>query len=240
MKGGTAAPKSTTGSLVTRSTMDATSGESKKPAVAVCDHHERGDGDTNYPVPQPHKIRGRTPNWCTPPSDFASDGLQPSSTTVSCRYGHQHNRFDRRHRAGGACPRRHARGSGLIGRVPNGAPSGLAHRSVWSLWMRLPCTPLISKGWTVYRPRRTTTTRTPVLGCGATAIWNSNRRRRGDLDFELGAHISLIAPIIRGSATKTTRCGTPATIGQRLTLSGCPAFGIPSRLSLQYVRTLLR
>ena len=66
------------------------------------------------------------------------------------------------------------------------------------------------------------------------------RRRRGDLDFELGAHISLIAPIIRGSATKTTRCGTPATIGQRLTLSGCPAFGIPSRLSLQYVRTLLR
>ena len=60
------------------------------------------------------------------------------------------------------------------------------------------------------------------------------RRRRGDLDFELGAHISLIAPIIRGSATKTTRCGTPATIGQRLILSGCPAFGIPSRLSRKY------
>ena len=53
MKGAaTAAPKSTTGSLVTPIDNGATSGKSTKPAVAVCDHHERAG--------QRHELRGST------------------------------------------------------------------------------------------------------------------------------------------------------------------------------------
>jgi hypothetical protein len=59
------------------------------------------------------------------------------------------------------------------------------------------------------------------------------RRRRGDLDFELSAHIASCRPMPAGreSATKTTRCGPLAPTAQRLTLPGCcPAFGIPRGL----------
>jgi hypothetical protein len=44
-----------------------------------------------------------------------------------------------------------------------------------TLWMRLPCTPLISKGWTGF-PSSTNDNHsdTSVFGCGATAMWNSN------------------------------------------------------------------
>ena len=87
--------------------------------------------------------------------------------------------------------------------------------------MRLPCTPLISKGWTGF-PSKTndSDSDTSVFGCGATAIWNSS---------VVGAVIStsssaptsrFIAPMIHhslglrepcdsaGSMTKTTRSET--------------------------------
>ena len=57
--------------------------------------------------------------------------------------------------------------------------------------MRLPCTPLISKGWTVF-PSKTNDndSNTSVFGCGRDGNLELQLRRRGDLDFELCAHTS--------------------------------------------------
>ena len=40
--------------------------------------------------------------------------------------------------------------------------------------MRLPCTPLISKGWMGFPSKNDNDSDTSVFGCGATAIGNSN------------------------------------------------------------------
>src|ERR1700726_2780344 len=67
--------------------------------------------------------------------------------------------------------------------------------------MRLPCTPLISKGWTGLPSNlNDNDSDTSVLGCGATAIWNSN---------VVGAMISTSssAPTSRFTAPMTDRRG---------------------------------
>src|ERR1700739_3518397 len=58
------------------------------------------------------------------------------------------------------------------------------------------------------------------------------RRRRGDLDFEVRAHFSLhhAEGTERGSATKTARRAALAIGGPRLTFSGCPALVVPRRV----------
>ena len=99
------------------------------------------------------------------------------------------------------------------------------------MWMRLPCTPLISKGWTAL-PSSTNDNRsdTSVFGCGATAIWNSN---------VVGAVISIsssaptarfIALVRIGSAAAASRCAASAPVGRRPVFSDCTALGIPCRL----------